>query len=293
MNDVNNISQYEKCSNLDISHDIQAKQNIFNSNDNKVQSSAAKVETWTCLNANSHIVTELSNNSIHTVATQTDNNELKNQSNIMPFKSVSKENQTPNDEYDFNIDKVKVRKASVETQTFDSIPYFKELRNIKTVDTQTYDSEYYVNINKAQTKTDGTQTIENLACANNNNVHNPMNCLECNQVSEYTTKLKTDLEVSHYTIQHMQVEIDRYEVNLNDLQNFIEQGKNANGFLQSVINNLKAKVEILEKACNNQRDLINGFYRDTDCVECQTDIGNCFKFVGNNVVYVGKLFCLF
>ncbi|KAJ0176451.1 hypothetical protein K1T71_007630 [Dendrolimus kikuchii] len=270
MTDLNNLSQYEKYSAVDISHDIGVDENMLNDNAYEAQScSVRSVDTQTC-SAVSIIITKAPNYCSRSVAAQTSDKDINSHENVAPvIETVSKETETNDNQSNLNVNKVCIGKASVEPQT-----YFKEALNTKTVETTTYDKQFYINMNTAQTQTEGTQTIENLPCIcnKNNNVHNPINCLECAKSNKYTTKLETDLKQSHYRIKDMEVELDHYEENLNDLQKFIEEGKSANRVLQSVINNLKAKIEVLEQACSNQRDLINEMCRVTRSVECQADV---------------------
>lgn len=116
-----------------------------------------------------------------------------------------------------------------------------------------------------------TNTIENTLKIASNITEK---CLECDNLNKYTTKLESDLKYCHSTITDMQLELDKYEANLNLLQKFMEEGNERNNLLQTIVQELRSKIGILEAACSKQNDRINELICDVSCAECQTDCGN-------------------
>lgn len=141
-----------------------------------------------------------------------------------------------------------------------------------TVGTQTDKTKPYINIDKAEFKTDlntGTETQE-IESINNNNIHSK--CLECEQISRYTEKLERDIHISHHTVTEMQVELDRYEGNLNLLEKMVDEGNERNNVLQAIIRDLEAKIGLTQVVCAKQQDRLDSLTPDC-CAYSQTQWG--------------------
>lgn len=128
---------------------------------------------------------------------------------------------------------------------------------VKSVETQTSNIELYID---------------------NNNV----NCRECNDfnaINKYAAKLETDVKQSNRIMIELRSEIIRYEDNLNILQSLVDEGNVRNKYLQSVVNGLQSKIDILEESFLGQRKIIDKFTCETSSVLCQSESGNEFDFL--------------
>lgn len=121
----------------------------------------------------------------------------------------------------------------------------------------------------------GTQTdIESHN--NNNNMNNCIDCTKCNEcdrLNKYIKKLEKDLNVSNNNLTEMQSVLDKYEGNLNVLKCFVDEGNERNGFLKSVVDGLKVKLNSLERECEKVKGN-EELFCETCCAEIQTDYGN-------------------
>ncbi|XP_039753475.1 uncharacterized protein LOC120628884 isoform X2 [Pararge aegeria] len=122
----------------------------------------------------------------------------------------------------------------------------------------------------------GTQTEENKFehTANNNDVQvcfECTKCFECERTKKYVTKLEKDIRCSNLTITEMEVKLDQYDKNLNNLKRYVDEGDEKNNFLKAAADSLKAKLVLLEGACANQGNKIDRLFCDTCCAEIQTE----------------------
>ncbi|CAH2270116.1 jg7653 [Pararge aegeria aegeria] len=97
----------------------------------------------------------------------------------------------------------------------------------------------------------GTQTEENKFehTANNNDVQvcfDCTKCFECERTKKYVTKLEKDIRCSNLTITEMEVKLDQYDKNLNNLKRYVDEGDEKNNFLKAAADSLKAKLVLLE-----------------------------------------------
>ncbi|XP_050350518.1 uncharacterized protein LOC126773590 isoform X2 [Nymphalis io] len=103
----------------------------------------------------------------------------------------------------------------------------------------------------------GTQTdaIEIQPYANNNNI--PVciechKCVECERLNKYTAKLESELKHAQRTAEELQIELHKYEINLNILKRYVDDRNEDNHYLKTVVANLRAQLDVLEGACANQ-----------------------------------------
>lgn len=159
------------------------------------------------------------------------------------------------------------------------VPFPKSLLK-KTVDTQTEICEYLNTKFDRKTVETKTSMHENL---NFNNSTQDSKWLECECERKHKDKLETDLQHSNLVVAEVQVEIAKYEENLVNLQSLIDEGREKNRALQSVVQVLTTKIEILQAVSENQGDVIEKVLEpEMSCVDCQTEFGNfaqCFVFV--------------
>ncbi|XP_046966263.1 uncharacterized protein LOC124534432 [Vanessa cardui] len=121
----------------------------------------------------------------------------------------------------------------------------------------------------------GTQTdsIEIQPYSNNNNVPNCIEChkcVECDRLNKYISKLERELKRAHYTAEEMQIELDKYEVNLNMLKRYLDEGNEDNRYLKTVVDSLRAKLDTLEGACASPGANVES----TSAMGIQTESGN-------------------
>ncbi|XP_047991540.1 interaptin-like isoform X1 [Leguminivora glycinivorella] len=96
-------------------------------------------------------------------------------------------------------------------------------------------------------------------------------CLNCDKLQEYTAKLEYDIAQANTNVANMQLDLDTYENTLNGLQNYLDEGVNRNDFLETMSQNLQAKLEVLETACIAQKEKIESMTCEMSCIESQTD----------------------
>ncbi|XP_047030182.1 uncharacterized protein LOC124637626 [Helicoverpa zea] len=115
-------------------------------------------------------------------------------------------------------------------------------------------NDCYDKVDNTKSSTSSTQT-EDIEPTNNNNVHSK--CLECEKVNSYNEKLERDVNLSHRTMNDMQLELERYEGNLNLLEKFVAEGNERNSVLQGIVRSLESKISFLEVACAKQGDRLD------------------------------------
>lgn len=126
---------------------------------------------------------------------------------------------------------------------------------------------------KEKYRTAETQTDEIKTCTNNNNAHFTK-CHECDSTNKYTSKLERDVQYSNMVVKELEAKISAYENNLTCLEALIGHGKDKNEKQQALVDILRSKIEVLESACETQRNTINEIASaDTCCVQSQTEFG--------------------
>ncbi|XP_047533342.1 uncharacterized protein LOC125068283 isoform X1 [Vanessa atalanta] len=139
----------------------------------------------------------------------------------------------------------------------------KQYKNIETQDKMTNTSCQLLEVFKdIEVMNFGTQTdaIEIQPYVNNNN--DPVciechKCVECDRLNKYITKLERELKHAHYTAEEMQIEFDKYEINLNRLKRYVDDGHEDNRHLKTVVDSLRAKLDTLEGTRAGQGDKMN------------------------------------
>ncbi|XP_037294429.1 myosin-11 isoform X2 [Manduca sexta] len=106
--------------------------------------------------------------------------------------------------------------------------------------------------------------------ANNNNVHDSSTCLECVKANKYTAKLERDVKQSRRTLMDLESELVKYEDNLDVLQEIVQDGNDRNKILQSYVDGLQSKIDLLEQSCERQRSMIDSLICEKCSAECQT-----------------------
>ncbi|XP_063364458.1 uncharacterized protein LOC134653092 [Cydia amplana] len=124
----------------------------------------------------------------------------------------------------------------------------------------------------------GTQIddpMQIVPSVDNNNVEVcndcPKQCLNCDKLRDYTAKLESDVAQANNNLANMQLDLDKYENTLNDLQKYLDEGVNRNDFLETMSQNLQAKLDVLESACIAQKENIESMTCEMSCIESQTD----------------------
>lgn len=149
---------------------------------------------------------------------------------------------------------------SIDTQT-DIETYFNgdKVQNIDTVSCTATGTQTENSIISACFKTTETQTdwIDVPDEYNNN-----MKCHACEKAKVYASKLERDVVMSNHVVAEMQLELNKYENNLNVLEKFIEERQERNCFLQDIIKSLEAKIDILQNACIKQKERLDGLTQD-------------------------------
>ncbi|XP_026327508.1 uncharacterized protein LOC113235816 isoform X2 [Hyposmocoma kahamanoa] len=112
-------------------------------------------------------------------------------------------------------------------------------------------------------------TIESSKETNNN--IECIKCFQCEKLHNYSTKLECDLKLSQTTIKDLQQELATYEGNLDLLDKFLDEGKDTNNYLQTVVHSLQSKLGILEAAVMEQTDRLDVLNNDKCSAECQTE----------------------
>lgn len=111
----------------------------------------------------------------------------------------------------------------------------------------------------------------------NNNIE-CLKCRQCENLTNYTTKLECDLKLSQTTVKDLQQELDTYEGNLDLLDKFLDEGNDTNNYLQTVVQSLQSKLGILEAVVTEQTEKFDVLNNDKCVAECQTESGN-FSYV--------------
>lgn len=234
---------------------------------------------------------ELLDTSLITVATQTENvkNMCQNCNRLKVDDILAINFGTQTEEYELSVVSNKDDNGSANNfkniansyNTYDNEPCIRRFRDqIETKNQSTNTNIFVLEVFKdIEVMNIGTQTNDLEPYHNNNNLQTCIDCtkcIECERVNKYATKLEKDLKQSHSAIADMQNVLDRYEDNLNVLKRFVNEGNERNNFLKSVIDSLRAKLILLEQACDSQRDSIQEMYSETCSTEVQTEIGNFF-----------------
>ncbi|XP_073956255.1 uncharacterized protein isoform X2 [Choristoneura fumiferana] len=96
-------------------------------------------------------------------------------------------------------------------------------------------------------------------------------CLECEQLKDYTAKLEHDVVHANNNLSEMHLDLNKYENTLNVLQKHVEEGMERNNFLEAMSGSLQARVHALESACSAYKEKIDSLSGEVSCVLCQTD----------------------
>lgn len=142
-------------------------------------------------------------------------------------------------------------------------------------------NDCYDKVDNTKSSTSSTQT-EDIEPTNNNNVHSK--CLECEKVNRYNEKLERDVNLSHRTMNDMQLELERYEGNLNLLEKFVAEGNERNSVLQGIVRSLESKISFLEVACAKQGDRLDSLTPECSAFT-QTQWGMLYVAPGSHRLY--------